>query len=160
MNSDESSNAMNSLQLVIPASHTFLQVIGACISGLLDNGAPLPEKERVSYNIELAVHEACSNIIEHAYAGLPGRIRLLFTLLEEPHKIVIELFDNGRSFDFLAAPVPDLNEPQIRGYGLFLIQELMDKVEYCAKSDGNHWRMIKNLEQIESSAASLIRRNS
>jgi serine/threonine-protein kinase RsbW len=159
MNSDESSNTINSLQLEIPAAYGYLHIIGACISGLLESELALPEKEITSYNIELAVHEACSNIIGHAYAGLPGRIKLIFTVLENPGKIVIELYDNGRSFDFLSTPIPNLDEPQVRGYGLFLMQELMDQVEYCVKDDGNYWRMTKNLEHRESPVTSLARRN-
>ena len=159
MNSDESVNMMNSLQLEIPAAYGYLQIIGACISGLLGSGLSLPDKEAVSYNIELAVHEVCSNIIEHAYAGSPGRLKLSFSLLEDSRKIVVEMYDNGRSFDFPSVPTPNLDEPQVRGYGLFLIQELMDKVEYRVKADGNYWRMTKNLEQTGASVTSLLRRN-
>jgi anti-sigma regulatory factor (Ser/Thr protein kinase) len=58
---------------------------------------------------------------------------------------LIELFDNGRSFEYASIPMPSPDEPQVRGYGLFLIQALMDEVEYCPKDDGNTWRLVKNL---------------
>lgn len=133
------------LHLEIPAAYAYLQIIGTCISSLLQNESSLPEKETVPYNVELALHEACTNIIEHAYAGVPGQIKMTFTLVEKPKKLIVELFDNGRSFDFPSIQKPDLDEPQIRGYGLFLMQELMDQVEYWPGAEGNSWKMIKKL---------------
>ena len=145
MNRDEPQIVIATLHLEIPSAYTYLQIIGVCISSLLQNELSLPEKETVSYNVELAVHEACTNIIEHAYAGLPGRIKMIFTLVENPKKFIVELFDNGRPFDFPSIQKPVLDEPQIRGYGLFLMQELMDQVEYTPGVEGNSWKMIKKL---------------
>ena len=62
-----------------------------------------------------------------------------------PRRLVIDLRDNGSSFDFAEAPKPNLNEAQIHGYGLFLVKELMDEVTYEPGPTENHWRLIKHL---------------
>jgi serine/threonine-protein kinase RsbW len=54
------------------------------------------------------------------------------------------LADTGRPFDPAAIPEPDLTEGQVGGYGLFLDQQLMDKVTNQPRPDGNHWRLAKH----------------
>lgn len=145
MNRDEPENVTDVLRVEIPAAHAYLHLIGPCISCVFNNQPTLPGGEGLAYNIELAVHETCANIIDHAYAGLSGRIKMQFVLLQNPWRLVVEMFDNGRSFEYSSIPLPDPEEPQVRGYGLFLIQELMDQVEYCPSAEGNSWRLVKNL---------------
>lgn len=145
MKRDEGANLVEMLKLDIPAVYLYLPLIGNFISLLMKHERCASTDEGVAYNIELAVHEACTNIIEHAYAGVPGRIDLCFKLFDAPSRFVIEIFDNGRSFDFDAVPSPNLDQPQIRGYGLFLIQELMDEVIYVSENGRNHWTISKQL---------------
>jgi serine/threonine-protein kinase RsbW len=133
----------NVVQLTVPAQHRFLNVVGTCIRALITNERNVPDKDALIYNIELAVHEACANIIEHAYAGLSGRIDVMFKLVEEPRQFIVELGDNGRSFDLSTISAPDLDEPRTSGYGLFLVHQLMDKVEYYPEPGNNRWRLVK-----------------
>lgn len=131
------------IRLNVPAQHKFLNVIGNCIRSLITNESGVSDKDALIYNIELAVHEACANIVEHAYAGLSGRIEVAFTLVQEPRKLVVELGDNGRSFDLSSVSAPDLDQPHTSGYGLFLVHQLMDKVEYHPDPGNNLWRLTK-----------------
>ena len=131
------------VRLNVPAQHKFLNVIGTCIRALITNERAVPEKDALIYNIELAVHEACANIVEHAYAGLSGRIEIAFTLVQEPRKLVVELGDNGRSFDLSSVAEPDLDIAHTSGYGLFLVYQLMDNVEYHPEPGHNLWRLTK-----------------
>ncbi|MFP4323645.1 MAG: ATP-binding protein [Anaerolineales bacterium] len=130
------------LTLDVPAEHRYLKAIGACLAALLGDCAT----ERTLYNIQLAVHEACVNIIEHAYGDVKGRIMLSFYLEQEPHQVLIELTDTGQSFDLNAIPAPDLDALPERGYGLYLMRQLLDEVSYRPGSDkGNQWRLVKYL---------------
>lgn len=131
------------IRLNLPAQHKFLNVVGNCIRALLAYEDQLPDRNALVYNIELAVHEACANIVEHAYAGLPGRINVTFTLREEPRYLMVDLEDNGRSFDITTVAKPDLSQPHTGGYGLFLVHRLMDSVSYSPKPGSNHWRLVK-----------------
>lgn len=98
--------------------------------------------------IEVAVDEAVTNIIEHAYSGESPKpsIRLQFSL--SPRRIMIDIIDNGRSFDYdgYAPPTfPDhWNQGNTRGVGIYLIRECMDEVQYeQLTGDRNRMRLIK-----------------
>jgi serine/threonine-protein kinase RsbW len=87
------------------------------------------------FHVEMAVDEACSNIIEHAYAHISGDIDLLWTC-PGPGQMEIVIHDSGEPFDPDAVPLPpigrqdqmdDLNEG---GLGLYFIRKLMDEVRF------------------------------
>ena len=85
------------------------------------------------YNIQLATDEAASNIIEHAYEGIPNGVLDLACSMEKDI-IRIVLIDYGMPYDPSAVPIPDikadLSERKIGGLGIFLMRKLMDDVHY------------------------------
>jgi len=102
--------------------------------------------DQSQYDISLAMHEICTNIIDHAYGpNQIGEIEISFSLCHNPFGLEIELIDNGRSFEFDSIIAPDLNEPQVRGYGLFLVKQLMDEVTYSTCDTHNKWLLTKFL---------------
>jgi serine/threonine-protein kinase RsbW len=136
----------NMVRLNLPATHKFLNLVGACLGAMLERLERVPEPQAIAYNLELAVHETCANIVEHAYEGEGnGRIDLTFSLAEQPRRLVIDLHDTGRTFDLATVEDINLEEPQVRGYGLFLVQELLDEVCYYPEPGNNHWRLVKML---------------
>ncbi|MDP9316278.1 MAG: ATP-binding protein [Chloroflexota bacterium] len=136
----------DSVQLDLPASHKYLNVLGACIAEMLTRVEGLAERDIVSYNIQLAVHEACTNIVEHAYAGRnDGRIKIALMLDEQPRRLVVDIHDTGGSFDITQAREPNLDDAQIHGYGLFLIRNLMDEMSYTPGPSNNRWHLVKHL---------------
>jgi serine/threonine-protein kinase RsbW len=139
-----SSSSAEIIRLELPATYQRLNVLSAAIEALLERVDGIADRTTVVYSIQLATHEACTNIIDHAYAGDPkGRIAITLTLDSGPRRLIVELTDTGRAFDMSSVPEPDLNEPRDSGYGLFLIRNLMDEVAYDAGPDGNHWRLTK-----------------
>jgi serine/threonine-protein kinase RsbW len=89
--------------------------------------------EKAVYQVEMAVDEACSNIIEHAYgAEDKGDISITCRATEEGIKII--LCDTGKPFDPDSIGSPDLStgleERESHGLGMFFIREWMDKVDY------------------------------
>ena len=106
------------------------------------------EQEPLRYAVHLAAHEACTNIIEHAYKGrTDGRVRVTLSLdlSAQPIQMSVDLFDTGVSFNPDTVPKPNLDIPHERGYGLFLIRELMDDVSFTMGQQGNHCRLLKHL---------------
>ena len=104
----------------------------------------------VLYDIQLAVDEACTNIISHGYAGLePGSIILDLDI--DPDKIIVSLTDFGHSFEPGSAPMPDVNAPleerELGGFGLFLIRQSMDDMNYQVTEDGNKMILTKHLRK-------------
>ena len=77
--------------------------------------------------VELALTEALSNVIGHSYEGRP-RDQLLLSLDIDESRVVLGINDRGRPFDPAGYRPPDLDQPADGGYGVFLIEELMDEV--------------------------------
>jgi serine/threonine-protein kinase RsbW len=104
--------------------------------------------EKDIYAVELAVDEACANIIEHAYGGEnKGNIECTCNDLNGSLEIIIR--DEGQPFDPTNVTTPnfsvDLNQLKPRGAGLFLITNLMDDVDFkFSKKKGNELRMVKH----------------
>jgi serine/threonine-protein kinase RsbW len=137
-------NDSDVIRLDLPATHKYLNVLGACLGEMLTRAEGLDDPTALTYAVQLAVHEICANIVEHAYAGQPaGRIGVTVTLAAQPRRLVVDLADTGRSFDPAGVPEPDLTEGQAGGYGLFLVRQLMDDVTYHPQPGGNHWRLAK-----------------
>jgi serine/threonine-protein kinase RsbW len=108
--------------------------------------------ERAMYGIQMAVDEACTNIIEHAYGGEgKGSIRLICQ--NQPEGLQVTIYDQGIPFD--PAQVPELNtqapldERQVGGMGLFFIYRLADRVEFTfGAPQGNQLILFKRRNPI------------
>lgn len=99
------------------------------------------------YAVELAVDEACANIIEHAYGG-EGNGEIICICNDINNSLEIILKDDGKQFDPAGVTPPDfsieLEKLQPRGAGLFLIRNMMDDVDFkFSKDSGNELRMVK-----------------
>jgi len=84
-------------------------------------------------NIILAVDEACTNIIKHAYQYSPdGEITLILKTAKDT--FTIEITDHGKSFEPGLIPNPDLkkylDQRRVGGLGMYLMKTLMDEVKY------------------------------
>jgi len=106
--------------------------------------------DEVLYDLQLAVDEACTNIITHGYAGLnPGSIILDLEL--DPDKLMICLTDFGHAFEPSSAPIPDAEAPietrELGGFGLFFIQQSVDEISYQVTEDGNKMILTKYLRR-------------
>jgi serine/threonine-protein kinase RsbW len=85
--------------------------------------------------IRLAVSEACANVIEHAYRGEPDHLIDLHLEIDA-ERVLVTIRDHGEPFDPQSYHPPDLDTPQVGGYGVFLIRSLMDEVHYEAPERG------------------------
>jgi serine/threonine-protein kinase RsbW len=100
--------------------------------------------------IVLAVDEACSNIIKHAYQlDESGIINIKLSLEDSTLKIEIE--DYGQPFKNSNVNEPNINdyykEHKKGGWGLYLIKKIMNFVSYNRTNDGkNYLVLIKNVE--------------
>lgn len=99
--------------------------------------------------IALAVDEACTNVIKHAYRyNRSKKIKIVVTTTKDDLEIVI--VDNGRHFDPTSIKNPDpkeyLSHPKRGGLGVHLMKSLMDKVEYNIEAGkSNQVRLVKHL---------------
>jgi len=99
------------------------------------------------YAIQLAVDEACSNIIEHAYGG-EGRGDIQCVCTINRVGLTVTLRDQGAPFDPSSIPDPDLYSPleerREGGWGLYLMRQLTDELRFeSIPGTGNVLTMIK-----------------
>ena len=108
--------------------------------------------------IEMAVDEACSNVLEHAYA--PNKQwhwqhrepELRMAIRIQDGRLVIEINDHGQRFDFANYRPADLDDSlrQMRpgGYGVVIMRNFMDEVQYSSNNEtGNTLRLVKYLKK-------------
>jgi len=97
--------------------------------------------ETAIYTVLVAVDEACTNIIEHAYGG-EGRGDIQCACDVKDDSLTITLRDWGDPFDPASVPEPDFNVPlqelQLRGVGLVLMKKIMDEIIFSPTPDGEN----------------------
>lgn len=103
------------------------------------------ERQQIA-DIRLAVDEAITNIIKHAYNGEENHtIEIDVTFKND--RVCIKLFDTGTTFNLKAFPQPDIKEKikqkKRGGMGVYLIHSLMDDVSYGREDDANKMVMCK-----------------
>lgn len=98
-------------------------------------------------DIQLAVDEAYTNIIKHAYKNDSSK-EVIINLEFDDDKMIVTLTDHGIGFDIEKYKRPDLKKQIERkkrgGMGVYLIRKLMDDVTYNVKNHKNILRMCKH----------------
>ena len=105
---------------------------------------------RALYEIQLAVDEACANVVDHAYQGMePGEFEVSCSFGEA--SMTIEVRDWGRGFEPNEVEQPDVEAPleerSLGGLGLYIVNKVMDEVEFTFDPKvGNRLRMAKRMQ--------------
>jgi serine/threonine-protein kinase RsbW len=113
----------------------------ACACGLNDDQ---------THEAQMAVDEACTNVIEHAYRGKSdGTIDIVCE--KRGKEFVVTIQDFGVRFDPKKVESPKTRDPlskrRIGGLGLFFMRRLMDRVEFdFASGRGNRLMMAKKIK--------------
>jgi anti-anti-sigma factor len=122
--------------LTVPADEGQLALVRDFITEVCEQAG---FSRRETNNTKLAVDEACTNIIKHAYDDNAGDIELRADITSGD--VTIHILDSGKRFDFAGVKDPDLDQyvetGKKGGLGVFLINRLMDRVEYRSGHDGN-----------------------
>ena len=100
------------------------------------------------YAVKLAVDEACTNIIEHAY-GVENEGEIECTCDAEDDRLTVILRDHGKPFDPSSVTEPDLSsgleKRPLGGLGVYLMRQLMDEVRFESRGEaGNLLTMVKH----------------
>ena len=86
-----------------------------------------------TFALQMAVDEACANVIEHAYDRTAnGKMSIRCRLIDD--EIVVIIRDHGRPFNPQCVPRPDVTAPLDKrcdgGLGLYLMEKLMDSIAW------------------------------
>ena len=119
-------------ELRIKSKTENLSVIRDFVSeNALNAGIPMTKVE----DIMLAVDEACTNIIKHAYKLSPEG-EIIIKIDYDKEKFTITIIDYGKSFKPESVPLPNLQkyyrEHKVGGLGIYLMRSLMDDVKYTS----------------------------
>lgn len=87
--------------------------------------------------LELAIDEAASNIMRHAYLGRTDR-RIHLEAAAFPDHVQIRLHHQGRSFHPEPLSEPPLDRVGESGFGLYILSRCVDNVRYCEKKSGGN----------------------
>ena len=105
--------------------------------------------EEKSAEISMALIEACINAFEHSETK--EDIYIHFIISDD--RLTIKVIDKGVGFDASSIELPNIDkkitEERKRGWGLMLIKELMDTVDYESDNTGTTLTMTKNKETDE-----------
>jgi serine/threonine-protein kinase RsbW len=106
--------------------------------------------EKDVFDVQLAVDEALTNIIEHAYSGQQhGEIVIRCALSDSKKEFTVQLIDHGKPFDPRTVAEPDteaaLEDRRRGGLGVFFIKSYVQTVKYSVNVKGNELTMTKLL---------------
>lgn len=113
--------------------------------------------EHAAWQVQLAVDEAATNVIQHGYNDSePGIVEVSCQIAND--ELMIVLRDWGRQFNPDDIPTPDIESPleerQAGGLGLYLMQQLMDDVRFEFDAyHGNLLTMTKRLQRAKPTIA-------
>ncbi|NQE52896.1 Serine-protein kinase RsbW [ANME-1 cluster archaeon GoMg3.2] len=100
--------------------------------------------DRKIFEIQMAVDEACTNIINYGYIGEEGMIYISCRRRDEDVIVVIK--DRAKPFDPTSVPPPDLDASlearKIGGLGVYFMKTLVDEVKYEYKDGKNVLTMV------------------
>ena len=101
------------------------------------------------FSVNLALDEVVTNIIRYAHADDGRKHPIVVRLTLEPGVLTAEVEDDGRAFNPLEAPAPDLHasieERPVGGLGIHLVRSVMSSVEYRREDGRNVLTMKKEI---------------
>ncbi|MFL5951524.1 MAG: ATP-binding protein [Gaiellaceae bacterium] len=125
------------VHLTIPARAEYITLCRLALTGIA-RVRDLPDE--VLADLKLALTEAASNSVRHAYAGeeQPGVVQISYEL--RPDRLVIEVTDEGEGFDPQESegPPEELSEG---GLGIAIIRAIADEVEIGTQPSGKGSRL-------------------
>lgn len=99
--------------------------------------------EEDAAKIVMAIDEACTNIIRHAYLGLAKPIRLEMKWLRDRTRFILR--DYGRPFHPPDVETKNINVVSPGGLGIFIIGKVFDRVDYVPQARGTRLTLEKRL---------------
>lgn len=125
------------VRLIIPAKPEYITLGRLALTGL---SRLRPVGDETLADLKLALTEACSNSVRHAYGEQVGLVEIVYEL--HPDRLVIEVKDDGEGFvpadEEEAEELPGLAEG---GLGIAIIRALADELEIGPRHDGRGSRL-------------------
>jgi serine/threonine-protein kinase RsbW len=123
--------AGQSVRLTIPARAEYITLGRLALTAI---AGVRPVSDETLHDLKLALTEACTNSVKHAYGNGGGEVEILYEL--GPDRLVVEVGDMGSGFEpGEVSPAHD-SELEEGGLGIEIIRALADEVEIGPRGDG------------------------
>ena len=133
------------VRLTIPAKAEYISLVRLALSGI-SQSRELPDE--TLGDLKLAVTEACSNSVRHAYGdGREGSVQVIYEL--HPDRLIVEVLDEGAGFtETEQRPTIETDSLAEGGLGIAIIRELADELELGPRDggQGSRLRLVKFLQ--------------
>ncbi|MBV9848423.1 MAG: SpoIIE family protein phosphatase [Armatimonadetes bacterium] len=114
----------------------FIRAFGRQLAEADPDNPWLDQEDRL-FHLELAANEVASNIIKHAYEGQPDRpIQIVAEAYDD--RLGIYLYHEGVPFDPEAVAPPSFDGSREGGFGVFIVQQSVDEVNYTRDEQGRN----------------------
>ena len=126
--------------LSIPAKAEYIVLSRLALTGI-SRARPLDPE--VLADLKLAITEACSNSIRHAYeAAHDGVVQIRYELRDD--RVTVEVSDTGAGFDVTGVQASD-GELDEGGLGIAIIRAVVDDLAIESNGGGSRLRFVKYL---------------
>jgi serine/threonine-protein kinase RsbW len=130
------------LRLTFPAKPEYITLGRLALTGL---ARLRPLSEETLGDLKLALTEACTNCVRHAYPERPGTVEITYEL--QVDRLAVEIVDDGLGFDYSNG---DGSEDDLveGGLGIAIIRALADEFELGVREGrpGSRLRFVKHLQ--------------
>ena len=139
---DEELEGIRTVRLRVPARAEYVALARLALSGLADIIA-LPDE--LLADLKLALTEAVSNSVRHAYAGGAGFVSIAYEVGGDA--LAVEVVDDGKGFDPERPPALEGEELTEGGLGIAIIRTIADEFELHSQpgARGSRLRFVKLL---------------
>jgi serine/threonine-protein kinase RsbW len=133
-----------SIRLTIPAKPEYITLGRLALTGIA-RMRPDEVSQEVLGDLKLALTEACTNSVRHAYGEPGGMVEIGYELHAD--KLVVHVTDRGNGFDHSGLR-PGLSDDELMegGLGIAIIEALSDELEISERpGGGSSLRFVKHL---------------
>ena len=140
----EELEGMRTVRLRVPARPEYVALARLALTGLADI---LTLSDDQLADLKLALTEAVSNSVRHAYAGGAGFVSISYELSGDA--LAVEVVDDGQGFDPERPPPLEGEELTEGGLGIAIIRTIADEFELHSSpgARGSRLRFVKRLQR-------------
>lgn len=124
--------AQPEVRLLLPALPANVALVRQALAGLTDELGVEPAR---AADMKIALTEACTNVVVHAYGDEPGPLEVTMTVADG--RLLLGVRDHGSGL----RPLPGREEGSPLGFGLALIASLSDELGLVAGPNGTEMRI-------------------
>jgi len=135
----------HAIRLTFPAKPEYITLGRLALTGIA-RLRTRPLTQETLGDLKLALTEACTNSVRHAYPEGQGTVEILYEL--HPDKLVVEVVDQGGGFTPPSARATALGDDELSegGLGIAIIEALSDELEISERGPGgSRLRFVKHL---------------